>query len=520
MLILFYCKIVLAQVATNQFDYSLIENNLKENLHRQTSKSGQVLALLELSSHYVYKGGENTEDLTQSKQYALKAYNMSLTNNYLPGKNKALILLADAFLESEQPDSAKKLLPLVADTSRIDILASICRHYVSIQEGGNWADSSVLFINEARKLSVTTGYLQKEIYCTGLFKTACTEALRWHAPDVALVNSIDLSYHSKVNNTVLLHLLTEAQAALRKLQLRRQAAAEREQDIFLMKQNNALLKKDAEIRQASLNSAKFLRNVTITGILLLATILILVYNQYTNKKKNNLIIQQKNDELQKLLGEKEWLLKEIHHRVKNNLQTIVSLLESQSANLNDDALLAIRDSQNRVYAMSLIHQKLYQTNNVATTNMATYLPELVQYISESFTTKNQICFQLQVSPIELDVVQAVPVGLIVNEAITNAIKYAFRNGGKHEVHIEMEIDKNNNVSLYICDNGVGLPADFDSKEYAGLGLKLINGLSEDLKGKFKIWTDKGTHLTIHFTAGKGMPSALSPQTNQTTLQTA
>src|SRR5690606_36296463 len=120
--------------------------------------------------------------------------------------------------------------------------------------------------------------------------------------------------------------------------------------------------------------------------------------------------------------------KEVHHRVKNNLQIVMSRLNTQSAHTeNDAALLVMRENQHRVYAMSLIHQKLYQSENVALIDMPVYVSELVDYLRHSFDTSH-IRFELQVAPVKLDVSQTVPLGLILNEAVTNAIKYAFPGG--------------------------------------------------------------------------------------------
>ena len=135
-----------------------------------------------------------------------------------------------------------------------------------------------------------------------------------------------------------------------------------------------------------------------------------------------------NVSLQQLLVDKDWLIKEVHHRVKNNLHLIVSLLETQSSYLyNNAALEAIVESQSRIQAIALIHQKLYLDANVSTIDMSSYIQELIHYITDSFGTSHFNIFFLQnLENIFLDVEQAIPVGLILTEAITNAIKYAFK----------------------------------------------------------------------------------------------
>jgi len=273
-------------------------------------------------------------------------------------------------------------------------------------------------------------------------------------------------------------------------------SARKDQDIKILTQQG-------ELQEAKLQQSSIVRNIIIAGLAVLLVIVGLLYNQYRSKQKSNdqlqnqqLEISHKNLTLQHLLNEKEWLMKEIHHRVKNNLHTIVSLLESQSAYLGKDALVAVRDSQHRVYAMSLIHQKLYLSDNVTTIDMSVYVKELVSYLSDSFDTGQRIRFQVEIESFELDVAQAIPLGLILNEAITNSIKYAFpdREG---LIHISI-IEEDDYLLLTIADNGIGLPNDFDKVKTNSLGMKLMKGLSKEIDARFMIESKDGTSITIAF----------------------
>jgi two-component sensor histidine kinase len=286
------------------------------------------------------------------------------------------------------------------------------------------------------------------------------------------------------------------------------------------KKDIEILNNQSRLQRTELKQANLTKNVTFAGIALLLVIIALLYNQYRTKYRNNKKlelqqkeIQEKNISLESLLEEKEWLLKEVHHRVKNNLHTVMSLLESQSAYLENDALRAIRDSQHRVYAMSLLHQKLYQTDSVSSINMTAYLPELVNYLRESFEGSRQLRFHTEIAQIELDISQAVPIGLILNEAVTNSMKYAFPdNSGSNEIAVVLQKDVDGMVELIISDNGVGLPAGFDSNKSSGLGLKLIKGLTEDIHGEFYIHGDNGTELLVRF-----MPVAIAEEPHHKTL---
>ncbi|KIC95475.1 sensor histidine kinase [Flavihumibacter solisilvae] len=271
----------------------------------------------------------------------------------------------------------------------------------------------------------------------------------------------------------------------------RYASEKKDQDIRILTQQGV-------IDQSSLRQARQTRNLILGGSVLLLVIIGLLYNQYRTKQKNADLIAQKNATLVQLLDEKEWLLREVHHRVKNNLQTIVSLLELQAEYLDKDALEAVQASQNRIYATSLLHQKLYQFDKVSSVNMRSYLPELTQHLQEAFAIKDRIRFVLDIAPIELDVSQAVPVGLIVNETVTNSIRYAF-NGMADNATISIQFTKGTDgmLQLTIADNGRGLPHGSEMK-VSGLGLKLVKGLAEDIDGHAQIESIEGTRIIIRF----------------------
>ncbi|WP_295715164.1 histidine kinase dimerization/phosphoacceptor domain -containing protein [Mucilaginibacter sp.] len=276
--------------------------------------------------------------------------------------------------------------------------------------------------------------------------------------------------------------------------------------LLLQMKNIDLLKKQSQLRQIQFQQAQLSRNWTIIGSLLLLLLLGLVYSRYRLKERNNVQLQIKQSEIQfqnklleNLVIEKDWLLKEVHHRVKNNLQIVMSLLNTQSAYLkNLDALEAIRESQNRVQTISLIHQKLYSGSNVASIDMAAYVSDLIKYLGDVFNVNSRrIRFEQLVDAMEIDLAQAVPIGLILNEAITNAIKYAFSKvGGK--IIVALQSIGNNSVVLTVSDNGKGLPKDFDAKLASSLGMEIMKALSKQLDGNFQIKSELGATVTIVF----------------------
>ena len=249
------------------------------------------------------------------------------------------------------------------------------------------------------------------------------------------------------------------------------------------------------------------RYATIITFLLLALLIfgIIIIRQIRKMKVQQKEISDQNVSLHRMIEEKEVLVKEIHHRVKNNLQIITSLLESQSAYLKNESLDAIRDTQHRIFAMSLIHQKLYQPEkNETKIDMTVYLHELVNYLSESFKSTPRIQFQMDLEPVELDISLAMPMGMILNEAITNSVKYAFP--GRREGMITISVKKaGENMLLFsVADNGIGLPHALDMSKVNSLGMKLMKGLSDDIAARFSIKNNQGTQITIEFRTEKSL----------------
>jgi two-component sensor histidine kinase len=277
-------------------------------------------------------------------------------------------------------------------------------------------------------------------------------------------------------------------------------------EIEKKEQSYKLLEAQAKSEHAELQNVSLQRNITIGGVAMLLIIAVLTYNGYRNKQRSNRNMQikqaeinQQNKSLQSLLQEKEWLLKEVHHRVKNNLQIIISLLNAQSDFLdNPSAIHAINESRERMQAIALIHQKLYQPDYGPRINMLSYIQDLVSYLESSFTVARGIYFQLEIDEISLDVSQAGPLGLILNEAITNAVKYAFPNGRRGTIVVSLCRQGARNILLKIADNGVGLPGNFDFNRNNSLGMQLIRLFAEQLEGELFFEGKGGVEISLLF----------------------
>lgn len=201
---------------------------------------------------------------------------------------------------------------------------------------------------------------------------------------------------------------------------------------------------------------------------------------------------------QAMLKEKEILLKEVHHRVKNNLQVISSLLNLQlNVITNTETRELIRESQNRVRSMALIHEKLYQSDNLGQIDLEDYLRSLTRDLFRSYGVGG-INLKLEVEDIKVDVDTAIPCGLVVNELVSNALKYAFPHGREGEVHLKVTKVSRQQVAMSVSDNGIGLPADLASRSSDTLGFQLVHMLVKQLRGTLDIVRNGGTTFMITF----------------------
>jgi two-component sensor histidine kinase len=284
------------------------------------------------------------------------------------------------------------------------------------------------------------------------------------------------------------------------------ASLEIQYDTKKKEQNIALLTKQTQMQQASLREREFQRNVLLGGAVLLALLLCMGYSRYRLKQRSNQLLEaqqaeinRQNASLQHLLTEKDWMLKEIHHRVKNNLEVISSLLETQSDYLRDpSALIALREGQNRVHAMGLIHQKLYQSHSLSVVDMAAYIREIAEHLVESFDCQDTVQLHLNVVPIELEVTLATPLGLIINEALTNALKYAWPRPQPGNIRIGLMEMAAQHLQLVIEDDGAGFPAGFDMEDGRTMGLTIMRGLSGQLDGRLRIIQTPGVRVSLEF----------------------
>ncbi len=248
-------------------------------------------------------------------------------------------------------------------------------------------------------------------------------------------------------------------------------------------------KKEEKIanQETAIAQQKLIKSLFIGLAVLLLGLLIFGYVSYQSRAKKNNLLALKN-------AENELLLKEIHHRVKNNLEIVSGLLALQSSQIDDQNTKdAMQESQNRVKSIGIVHQKLYQGKNLGAIEMKDYVLNLSESILDSFGAEGKIKLELAMENLDLDIDTAVPIGLIINELITNAVKYAFPDDQKGTLKITLEKRSEQILHLVVSDNGVGKSA---LTKGTGFGGQLISLLTMQLDGKMVEENDNGT--TVHF----------------------
>jgi PAS domain S-box-containing protein len=222
--------------------------------------------------------------------------------------------------------------------------------------------------------------------------------------------------------------------------------------------------------------------------------------------------KQAEEKIQNDLNEKTLLLSEIHHRVKNNLQVITSLLSLQSQKVrNKEDLRLFNDSKNRIHMMARVHEKLYQSNNFAMINFKEYLPDVLNDIFKSSEIRERVNLKMEIRDVVLGIDDAIPVALIVNELFSNSIKYAFPNDKKGTIEIGFKLLDEDTFQLIFRDNGIGLPQNFDVNTTDTLGLNIVRGLVNQIVGEIILERNEWTTFKITF---KGYESAKNKYANR------
>ncbi|NRB64978.1 MAG: tetratricopeptide repeat protein, partial [Saprospiraceae bacterium] len=251
-----------------------------------------------------------------------------------------------------------------------------------------------------------------------------------------------------------------------------------------------LLRTQKELAESKLSRQRLLLFGGLSFLILSTIISLVIFRLYQRLKKQNAVIE-------KALREKEVLLKEIHHRVKNNLQIVMSLLNIQSRKVKDEkAVEALQEGRARVESMSLIHQTLYRKENLTGVNLQDYLNRLCQSVMNTYQlNKDRIRFESKIEPLILDVDSVIPLGLIINELLTNCIKHAFPNQKEGVIAIHVKETKGG-LQLEVADNGIGIPVKANEDGHDTFGLEMINTFKRKLQADVTIASSHGTQIKM------------------------
>jgi two-component sensor histidine kinase len=383
--------------------------------------------------------------LSESEKYTLKSH-----DPYFPVFH--ILVREEVLYERKKYDEAHKILTeAIAHLTKYKLSKTnyyqYCMRYMGdLKRAEKQLDSAIFYYKKAYNLSNNVQYGKQALYN---------------------LRAISEVYQQKGDYKIALDYYQKFAEKKIKIENEKSARSLKEHDLEV-----DILAKQNDLQREQTN-----RNFLIGGIILLCGLAVFIFYNLRNQQKLNGLLSIRNNE-------KDILLKEIHHRVKNNLTVISSLLELQSFGIEDETIKAtMLEGQSRVKSIALIHQKLYQNENLAQVDFRSFLDDLFKQISALFLKSGQkVNFKNNVSEILIDIDTAVPLGLISNELFTNSFKYAFSLEKVGQIVVNIKQIDNSTFQFIYQDNGNGLPEDMDFIKVKSMGLRLIQRLSKQLSG--------------------------------------
>lgn len=274
---------------------------------------------------------------------------------------------------------------------------------------------------------------------------------------------------------------------------------------LMLQKSNAVMEKSNLELETKINKNRVWYLVSIIAVILIfgGLLYISIQRRLNESKNHQELLETQNEELKRTLiskEEKETLLKEIHHRVKNNLQIINSLIRLQSNFMTPGNFSQkLFDTENRIRSMALVHEKLYKGQNLSKLDADSYIRDLAENIIDSYESKTKIISKFEIDDMKFNIDALVPIGLIINEIISNSIKYAFTDFEEGVITIKLYI-KNHKTHLEVFDNGIGADLTYEELSEDSLGMELIKSLTDQLDGTMDLNTDLGFHYHFIFTS--------------------
>ncbi len=492
--------ILMPRLSTIYYEMKLYKECLREQLHEYPEVKNNTSLLINFFNNrglYWEKSGNQDSALYWFKKARVQ-FHMAYSDNNLNLDNEFTLGLIEgnigqSFMALKQYDKAIPLLKKdVKASKKIKNLHNagisqleISKCYIELNQldlSRKYLDSANILLTDIDDYKTTLNIIKQ--YAILFDKSATyTQAIEYYKKYILFKDSFD------------------AQNNLKELLLAQVASQVDEKEKLITDNEKNIKEQNIEV-----SKQKTIRNALLfCGIILIVVVIFIsVQLKKTNTQKQLLEIKNKqietrNEIINQSLHEKDLLIKEVHHRVKNNLQIISSLLKLQSGkSANDEVRNSLREAQDRINSMALLHQLLYRNNQMTSLMFNEYLSNLLTQISASFSTSNKnIHINAQLIDLKLDLDTAIPLGLITNELVSNAYKHAFINN-EGEITIELTKLLKNTYQLKISDNGQGLPANFDLTSNDSLGLDIVSILSEQINAQLKIYNNPGTNFEIVF----------------------
>ncbi|AUP77747.1 tetratricopeptide repeat-containing sensor histidine kinase [Flavivirga eckloniae] len=518
-----YQNIGVTHVKMGNFDKAL-DYDLKALKIYEKHKEGKLITMLtgNIGSLYSCRLGDNENGLL----YYNKALKLSEKNENYQFRSHILGAVAELYMRQKDFEKAKSFINKsveIAEKSNyhrilISGLSNLSR--ISLEEK-KYKDA-LKYSNEALQIRLKTGYTENNIgtYLTlaeiyeklgdtqsveSNYNQALTQALKTNAsPQLSKVYEALHKYtHRKKDYKKSYEYLlkyNEAENALFTKEKDKQLKeVQAKFDLESKEKEILLLTNENRIKSLENQNQRRAQTILIIGVVALIIILVTLFYAYKNKQTNNKTLAEKNKVISQTLKDREILLKEVHHRVKNNLQIVSSLLRLQHKfGSHKSSVEILQEIQDKIQAMSIIHEKLYKSSDLSLINLESYLDNLLTYFNTSYDLpKQNIKITTTIDDIDLSMDRLVPCGLIVNEIIANSIKYAFQDNSSGYISIKASKNENECV-LTIQDTGVGFPEDFKVENSQSLGMQLIQGLTKQIKGTVDIISNPGACYTIKF----------------------
>lgn len=428
-------------------------------------------------------------DFEKEENYYLQAQEIFLETNDREGLAMTKLNLGSLYLLSDRyslaeinlRESHNEYVSIGNFTGQLDVMSSL----VTLNEKQGNLDRAISLAEESYETAIKKSYLSGAVHFLELLEELYLRKNDYRKA-YQLVNErkvIEDSLFTQESDKTIAELETQYETA------------QKEKEIA----NLALQNQQANFELENRDNQRKIYLATIFSLIVLA---LFIAWRYRYKQKLSKVLEEKNQVISESLAQRETLLKEIHHRVKNNLQVISSLLNMQSRFIQDPAAVdAVKEGRNRVKSMAMIHQKLYQEENLTGLLISEYIENLVNSLERSYgITEDKVSIEFDVDEITLDIDTMIPLGLILNELVTNTFKYAFPEGKSGHLKIELKQEQHK-LKLSVADNGVGFKPDSVGKK-GSFGLTLIESLSEKLGAKVDIISDKGTTYNFEITRFK------------------